>query len=228
MTSDEQTLYFFAFRYALPRQSYALSLVSHLILERVNDFEDWQLRDMIGEIEAHWEENKDIHPIDRDVQRFFRDRLKVALLERSVKQAVSQMRASSGKEVNRMPKGRYLYSFDEAGDHPQFYFSSVDEALEDARKNADGEESVYIWKQERLELCVSGEEVIEDMRCQIDEEGLDEDYLECPEQSALDELSDMLTKTFQAWADKHGYEKSIAYGTDAELYDLKTGRPVLE
>ena len=228
MTSDEQTLYFFAFRYALPRQSYALSLVSNLILEHVNDFEDWQLRDMIGEIEMSWEWNKDIHSIDRDVQRFFRDRLQDALLERSVKQAVSQMRTSSGREVNRMPKGRYLYSFDEAGDHPQFYFSSVDEALEDARKNADGEESVYIWKQERLELCVSGEEVIEDMRCQIDEEGLDEDYLECPEQSALDELSDMLTKTFQAWADKHGYEKSIAYGTDAELYDLKTGRPVLE
>lgn len=228
MTSDEQTLYFFAFRYALPRQSGALSLVSNIVLKRVNDFEDWRLRDMIGEIEAHWEWNKDIHPIDRDVQRFFRDRLQDALLERSVKQAVSQMRTSSGKEVNRMPKGRYLYSFDEEGDHPQFYFSSVDEALEDARKNADGEESVYIWKQERLELCVSGEEVIEDMRCQIDEEGLDEDYLECPEQSALDELSDMLTKTFQAWADKHGYEKSIAYGTDAELYDLKTGRPVLE
>ena len=37
MTLDEQTLYFFAFRYALPRQSYALSLVSHLkgaLLER--------------------------------------------------------------------------------------------------------------------------------------------------------------------------------------------------
>ena len=84
MTSDEQTLYFFAFRYALPRQSYALSLVSHLILQRVNDFDDWQLRDMISEIEAHWEENKDIHPIDRDVQRFFRDRLQKDLLERSI------------------------------------------------------------------------------------------------------------------------------------------------
>ena len=88
MTLDEQTLYFFAFRYALPRQSYALSLVSHLILERVNDFDDWQLRDMIGEIEAHWEMNNDIHPIDRDVQRLFRDRLQGALLERSVQQAV--------------------------------------------------------------------------------------------------------------------------------------------
>ena len=88
MTSDEQTLYFFAFRYALPRQSYALSLVSHLILQRVNDFEDWQLRDMIGEIEAHWEIHKDINPIDRDVQRLFRNGLQGALLQRSVKQVV--------------------------------------------------------------------------------------------------------------------------------------------
>ena len=54
----------------------------------MNEFEDWQLRDMIGEIEAHWEENKDIHPIDRDVQRLFRDRLRGALLERAVKQAI--------------------------------------------------------------------------------------------------------------------------------------------
>ena len=46
MTSDEQTLYFFAFRYALPRQSYALSLVSDLVLRRVDEFEDWQLRDI--------------------------------------------------------------------------------------------------------------------------------------------------------------------------------------
>ena len=88
MTSDEQTLYFFAFRYALPRQSYALSLVSHLILERVNDFDDWQLQDMIGEIEAHWEENNEIHSIDRDVQRLFRDRLRNALLERSIERGV--------------------------------------------------------------------------------------------------------------------------------------------
>ena len=82
LTPDEQTLYFFAFRYALPRQSYALSLVSHLILQRVNDFDDWQLRDMIGEIEAHWEWNKDIHPIDRDMQQKFRDRLEEALMKR--------------------------------------------------------------------------------------------------------------------------------------------------
>ena len=88
MTSDEQTLYFFAFRYALPRQSYALSLVSDLVLRRVNEFEDWQLRDMIGEIEAHWEMNGNIHPIDRDVQLLFRDQLRNALLERSIERGV--------------------------------------------------------------------------------------------------------------------------------------------
>lgn len=87
MTADEQSLYFFAFRYALPRQSYALSLVSRLVMQRVNEFEDLQLRDMAGEIEAHWEENKDIHPIDRDVQRLFRDRLQDALSRRSAEAA---------------------------------------------------------------------------------------------------------------------------------------------
>lgn len=127
-----------------------------------------------------------------------------------------------------MPEELYLYSFNEEGERAQSYFSSIEEALEDARKNADEEETVYIWREEQFEFCVRGEEVIEDMRCQMGEEGLDEDYLECPEQPALDELSDMLTKTFQKWAGKHGYEKSIAYGTDAKLYDLKTGRPVLE
>ena len=88
LTPDEQTLYFFAFRYALPRQSYALSLVSDLVLRRVDDFDDWQLRDMIGEIEVHWEENNEIHPIDRDVQLLFRDQLRNALLERSIERGV--------------------------------------------------------------------------------------------------------------------------------------------
>ncbi len=122
-----------------------------------------------------------------------------------------------------MPEELYLYSFNGEGERAQFYFSSIEKALEDARRNADEEETVYIWKEEQLELFVRGEEVIEDMRRQMDEEGLDEDYLECPEQSALDELSNMLTKTFREWADKNGYEKSIAYGTNVERYDLKTG-----
>lgn len=41
---------------------------------------------MIGEIEAYWEENNEIHPIDRDVQRLFRNGLKEVLLERDAVQ----------------------------------------------------------------------------------------------------------------------------------------------
>ena len=58
------------------------SLVSNIIMQRVNDFEVWQLINMIGEIEAHWEWNKNIHPIDRDMQQKFRDWLEEALMKR--------------------------------------------------------------------------------------------------------------------------------------------------
>lgn len=88
LTPDEQIMYIFAFRYSLQRKSCALSLVSRLIVERVAEFEDWQLRDMIGEVEEYWATNKDILVVDRDLQREFRDRLRGALLERGVKQAI--------------------------------------------------------------------------------------------------------------------------------------------
>ena len=87
LTPDEQILYIFAFRYSLQRNSCALSLVSRLIVERVAEFEDWQLRDMIGEVEEYWATNKDILVVDRDLQRLFRDRLQDALSGRSAEAA---------------------------------------------------------------------------------------------------------------------------------------------
>lgn len=80
-------MYIFAFRYSLQRKSCALSLVSRLIVERVAEFEDWQLRDMIGEVEEYWATNKDILVVDRDLQRLFRDRLQDALSGRSAEAA---------------------------------------------------------------------------------------------------------------------------------------------
>lgn len=85
MTQNEQTLYFFAFRYALHRQVYEMFIVFNLILERVNEFEDGQLQDMLGEMEANRERDEDINLIKRDVQRFFRDGLREELLKRSAK-----------------------------------------------------------------------------------------------------------------------------------------------
>ena len=50
MTKNERTVYVFALRYALPRHTYALSIVSREILSRLNDFEDWELDGMIREL----------------------------------------------------------------------------------------------------------------------------------------------------------------------------------
>lgn len=47
LTKDERTVYVFALRYALPRHTYALSLVSDEILKRLDNFEDWELGGMI-------------------------------------------------------------------------------------------------------------------------------------------------------------------------------------
>ena len=46
LTKDERTIYVFALRYALPRHTYALSLVSDEILAKLDDFEDWELEGM--------------------------------------------------------------------------------------------------------------------------------------------------------------------------------------
>lgn len=40
LTKDERTVYVFALRYALPRHTYALSLVSDEILKRLDNFEE--------------------------------------------------------------------------------------------------------------------------------------------------------------------------------------------
>jgi hypothetical protein len=47
LTKDERVVYVFALRYALPRHTYALSLVAGEILTRLDSFEDWELDDML-------------------------------------------------------------------------------------------------------------------------------------------------------------------------------------
>lgn len=84
---DEQAIYFFAFRYALPRQSYALSLVSHFVMERAKRFEDWQLQDMVGEIEAYWNTHDNINSVDFSVQKDFWQQLQSELLKRNTMEA---------------------------------------------------------------------------------------------------------------------------------------------
>lgn len=58
MTKDERTVYIFALRYALPRQTYALGLVAGEIMSKIHDFEAWEVEQMICECKqsypGHW------------------------------------------------------------------------------------------------------------------------------------------------------------------------------
>jgi hypothetical protein len=58
MTKGERTVYIFALRYALPRQTYALGLVAEEIMARIHDFETWEVEQMINECKqdypGHW------------------------------------------------------------------------------------------------------------------------------------------------------------------------------
>lgn len=58
MTKDERTVYIFALRYALPRQTYALGLVAGEIMSKIHDFETWEIEQMIRECQqgypGHW------------------------------------------------------------------------------------------------------------------------------------------------------------------------------
>lgn len=58
LTKDERTVYIFALRYALPRQTYALGLVAEQIMARIHDFETWEIEQMIRECHhgypGHW------------------------------------------------------------------------------------------------------------------------------------------------------------------------------
>jgi hypothetical protein len=47
LTKFERDVYVFALRYALPRHTYALSIVSNEILAKLDDFEDWEIDGMI-------------------------------------------------------------------------------------------------------------------------------------------------------------------------------------
>jgi hypothetical protein len=54
MTKDERTVYIFALRYALPRQTYALGLVAGEIMSKIHDFETWEVEQMIRECQQSY------------------------------------------------------------------------------------------------------------------------------------------------------------------------------
>ena len=82
MTKDERTVYVFALRYALPRHTYALSIVSQMILSNLNDYEDWELDGMIRDCWIYYPSLDCGGDIDRKNADALKDKLLVELVRR--------------------------------------------------------------------------------------------------------------------------------------------------
>lgn len=54
ISRDARTILVFALRYALPRHTYALKLVSDYIIMNINSFEDWEVSGMLRDIEDYY------------------------------------------------------------------------------------------------------------------------------------------------------------------------------
>ena len=79
MTKDERTVYIFALRYALPRQTNALGLVAGEIKSKIHDFEMWEIEQMIRDCSqrypGHW--------IDQEVADKFISQLETEISKRN-------------------------------------------------------------------------------------------------------------------------------------------------
>lgn len=79
MTKDERTVYIFALRYALPRQTYALGLVAGEIMSKIHDFETWEIEQMIRECSQRYPGNW----IDQQVADTFTSQLETEIAKRN-------------------------------------------------------------------------------------------------------------------------------------------------
>jgi hypothetical protein len=92
MTKDERTVYVFALRYALPRHSYALSIVSREILSRLNDFEDWELDGMIRDCWIYYPTLDFGGDMDRQTADAFKAKLIAELKKRGRDDLLSRLK----------------------------------------------------------------------------------------------------------------------------------------
>lgn len=65
LTTQERDVFVFAFRYALPRRTFARSIVFDELKKHIDDFETWELKDLRDECKDAW--NRDhVDDCDRE------------------------------------------------------------------------------------------------------------------------------------------------------------------
>jgi len=92
LTKDERTVYVFALRYALPRHTYALSLVSDEILKRLDDFEDWELDGMLRDCWIYYPALDCGGDMDRQTADAFKGKLITELKKRGRDDLLSRLK----------------------------------------------------------------------------------------------------------------------------------------
>lgn len=79
MTQDEEFIYFAAFRYALSRETLAPTIITRAIMNRIHEFPDFSVQQMIYEIDREFQT---ISELDKDTWIEFKYSLQQTLKER--------------------------------------------------------------------------------------------------------------------------------------------------
>lgn len=124
-------------------------------------------------------------------------------------------------------KYAYIYRLDDEGYYTGF--DSVEAAIAAARERDPDAETVYVTETEEFVPHVFIDRVVGDLQECIDDAcpGCSDGYLDDVPHKDLDELSNMISITFERWSRARGikYWVDIPNGKDC-LYDLRTGKAV--
>ena len=116
----------------------------------------------------------------------------------------------------------YSYSFDE--ERFTGPFDSIEEAIAQAREDCCGDHSeVYIGEDGEFYPSVDGEWCMDMLRDQAGSECGEaaDSYLDFVTKEAGDELTEMLTDAFNAWAKKNGHEPCFYPVKNVKTYSLE-------
>ena len=116
----------------------------------------------------------------------------------------------------------YSYSFDD--ERFTGPFDSIEEAIAQAREDCCGDHSeVYIGEDGEFYPSVDGEWCMDMLRDQAGSECGEaaDSYLDFVTKEAGDELTEMLTDAFNAWAKKNGHEPCFYPVKNVKTYSLE-------
>ena len=92
LTEFERDVYVFALRYALPRHTYALSIVAGEIIAKIDSFEDWELENMARDAWIYYPSADMLGEIDQKKANEFYGKMLAELLKRGRDDMVQHLR----------------------------------------------------------------------------------------------------------------------------------------